>query len=523
MVLISAGVLAACGNQSQSAKKVSEKHDNLKVVTTFYPMYDFTKNIVGDEGDVSLLIPAGTEAHDYEPTAKDMAKIEDADVLVYHNENMEGWVEKAAESWKKGQPNVIKGTEGMVLLAGEGHDHDHDEETHDSDKDHDHDEEHKHNDDHDHEEHNHSHALDPHTWLAPNRAIQEVESMTNQLSKLYPKKEKAFKTNAEKYIQELSKLDESYKEALSNAANKQFVTQHAAFGYLALEYGLTQVPIAGLTPHDEPTPAKLAELKKYIDKNQIKYIYAEQNTSDKIAKTLAKETDVELAELNTLEGLSQKDIDSGKNYVSVMNENLIPLKKTAGTKGAADQSSTNETEKTVHNGYFLDKDVKDRGLSDYVGNWQSVYPLLENGSLDQVFDMKAKIGKDKTAAEYKKYYTMGYKTDVNHITITDKTMTFEANGKKQTYQYKYVGKEILTYKKGNRGVRFLFETEDKDAGPYKYVQFSDHNIGPVKTEHFHIYFGGESQKKLLEEMDNWPTYYPSDLSAHAIAQEMMAH
>ena len=86
-----------------------------------------------------------------------------------------------------------------------------------------------------------------------------------------------------------------------------------------------------------------------------------------------------------------------------------------------------------------------------------------------------------------------------------------------------MGYKILTYKKGNRGVRFLFEAMDEDAGNYKYVQFSDHNIAPVKTGHFHIFYGGESQEKLFEEMENWPTYYPSNMDGMEIAQEMLAH
>ena len=120
-------LFGACGKTNTSDKTADGK-EKLSIVTTFYPMYDFTKNIVGDEGDVKLLIPAGSEPHDYEPSAKDMATIHDADVFVYHNENMESWVPKAAKGWKKGAPNVIKGTENMVLLPGsdeDGHDHDH--------------------------------------------------------------------------------------------------------------------------------------------------------------------------------------------------------------------------------------------------------------------------------------------------------------------------------------------------------------------------------------------------------------
>ena len=128
-----------------------------------------------------------------------------------------------------------------------------------------------------------------------------------------------------------------------------------------------------------------------------------------------------------------------------------------------------------------------------------------------------------TAEEYKEYYTTGYQTDVDNINITDNTIEYIVAGESKTFEYNYVGYEILTYEKGNRGVRFLFETNDPEAGDYKYAQFSDHNIAPVETGHYHIYWGGESQEALLEEVDHWPTYYPTDMSGSEIAQEMMAH
>ncbi|AQP54608.1 zinc ABC transporter substrate-binding protein AdcA [Vagococcus penaei] len=519
--------LVACGTQVKNTKAAKSSTDNqpLQVMTTFYPIYDFVSHIIGEEGKVELLIPTGTEAHDYEPTAKDMAKIEQADIFVYHHPEMESWVKKAKSSWKKGEPNVIQGTKDMLLLPGTDHEHEHDSahETHESSH-HDEDSHNEHDDEQADDSHGHSHALDPHTWLAPSLAIKEVQSITKQLSELYPSKKSNFEKNAAAYIEELTTLDKSYQAELGQAKNKTFVTQHAAFGYLALEYGLTQVPIAGLTPHDEPTPAKLATLKKYIDEQHIKFIYFEENATDKIAKTLANETNVTLESLNTLEGLSEEQMKNGANYVSVMTDNLHALKKTTATASKQEKSGQKATiEKTVYNGYFDDEAVKDRPLSDYAGDWQSVYPMLQSGALDDVFEVKAKKSGDMTAKEYKAYYDNGYKTDVDKITIQKNKMTFEVDGKKHTYTYHYVGKEILTYKKGNRGVRFLFETDNSSAGPYKYVQFSDHNIAPVKTDHFHIYFGGESQKKLLEEMDNWPTYFPADLTEAEVAQEMIAH
>lgn len=494
------GLLTACNNNSQNGEETNK--DQLSIITTFYPMYDFTSNIVGEEGDVKLLIPAGSEPHDYEPSAKDMTAIHDADVFVYHNENMETWVPEAANSWEKGQPNMIEGTKGIVLLPGSEEDHGHD---------------HSDGDDHHHE-------LDPHTWASPKMAVKEVNSIKEQLITLYPEKATAFEANAEKYLEKLAALDEEYTKELSAAKQKSFVTQHAAFGYLALDYDLTQVPIAGLTPETEPSASRLAELKEYVTDNDIQYIYFEKNANDKIAKTLADEANVQLEVLNPLESLTKDQIKAGEDYISVMKQNLNALKKTTSVAGKDLQpEKVQPPQKTIANGYFSDEDVKDRSLSDYEGSWQSVYPLLENGSLDQVFDYKAKLKGDMTAKEYKGYYKEGYKSDVDQINIADDTIEFITDDDHQKHTYKAAGYKILTYEKGNRGVRFLFETEDSDAGRFKYVQFSDHQIAPIESAHFHVYFGEESQEKLFNEMHNWPTFYPSNLSPEEVAQEMMAH
>ncbi|HEL1985133.1 TPA: zinc ABC transporter substrate-binding protein AdcA [Streptococcus suis] len=492
---VSALLLGACGNGTAS------EDGKLNIVTTFYPVYEFTKQVAGDEANVDLLVKAGTEVHGYEPSAKDIARIQKADAFVYENENMETWVHDVEKSLDTTKVNVISATEGMLLLPGseEGEDHDHSEE-------------------------GHSHAYDPHVWLSPERAITLVENIRDSLVAKYPEKKDAFETNAAAYIEKLDALDMKYSETLSAAKQKYFVTQHTAFAYLALDYGLKQVSITGVAADEDPTPSRLAELTEYINKYGIKYIYFEENASKSVAETLAKETGVQLDVLNPLESLTDEDMKNGKDYISVMEDNLTALEKTTSQEGSEILPEEGaETAQTVYNGYFEDSAVKDRTLSDYAGEWQSVYPYLLDGTLDQVWDYKAKIKGGMTAEEYKAYYDTGYKTDVDQINITDNTMEFVVGDKKEKFTYKYVGYKILTYKKGNRGVRFLFEATDANAGNYKYVQFSDHNIAPVKTGHFHIYFGGESQEKLLEELENWPTYYPVGLTGLEIGQEMLAH
>ena len=222
--------LVACSNQKKADGK-------LNIVTTFYPVYEFTKQVAGDEANVELLIGAGTEPHDYEPSAKAVAKIQDADAFVYENENMETWVPDLLKTLKDKKETVIKATGNMLLLPGGEEE-----------------------EDHDHGEEGHHHDYDPHVWLSPKRAIQMVEHIRDNLSKAYPDKKAAFEKNAGAYIKKLEALNKEYEDGLANAKQKSFVTQHAAFNYLALDYGLKQVPISGICQcQTTPLPALRAQ------------------------------------------------------------------------------------------------------------------------------------------------------------------------------------------------------------------------------------------------------------------------
>lgn len=298
LVSVFAGMLllTACGE-----RKTSSDSDKLQVMTTFYPMYEFTKRVVGEEGEVELLIPAGTEPHDYEPSAKDLAKISNADAFVYNSSELETWVPNVKKNL--GENLIIEAASTIDLEEGE-EDHDHEGETQ-----------------------GHHHELDPHVWLDPVLAVKEVENIRDQLSKKYPEKKENFEKNARIYITELENLDKEFKEAFEGAKNKTFVTQHAAFGYLARQYGLTQEAISGVSPDQEPSPSRLAELKHYVEENDVKVIYFEENASSKVAETLSNETGVELAVLNPLESLTNKQIEQGETYLTVMKKNIESLKK----------------------------------------------------------------------------------------------------------------------------------------------------------------------------------------------------
>ena len=300
-VMIGDLLFAACGNTNKEA----DKKEDLTIVTTFYPIYDFTKEIVGDEGNVKLLIPAGTEPHDFEPSAKERAEISDADVFVYNSSDMEFFVDSLKDSVDSKQTLMIEAAKGIDRLESqEADEHEESEEGHD-----------------------HAHEYDPHVWLDPVLAIKEVRTIAGELGEKYPDKKEIFTKNADAYIKKLEALDQKYSEELKNATNRTFVTQHAAFAYLANQYNLEQVAISGVSPDQEPTPSRLAELKEFVKKNNIKVIYFEENASSKVAETLSNETGVKLEVLNPLESLTNEQIKAGENYISVMEKNLEALKE----------------------------------------------------------------------------------------------------------------------------------------------------------------------------------------------------
>ncbi|TBL70114.1 zinc ABC transporter substrate-binding protein [Paenibacillus thalictri] len=298
------GAASSAAAQANTAKK-------LKVVATFYPMVEFSKQVAGDRAEVIGLIPAGAEPHDWEPSAKDMVQLKEADVFVY-NGIVEGWAEKALQSAANDKRLAVEASKGLDLIEGS--------------EDEDEDEDHDHKADHNHEA-GHDHALDPHVWLDPALAQKEVAAIQAAFEKADPAGKDEYKKNAEAYIAKLKDLDAAFKKDLSGVKHKEFVTQHAAFGYLAKNYGLTQVPIAGLSPEQEPSPDKMAGIVKFAKEKQVKTIFFETLVDPKIAQTIAKEIGAKTAVLNPLEGLTDEDKKNNLDYIGIMKNNLEALKK----------------------------------------------------------------------------------------------------------------------------------------------------------------------------------------------------
>ncbi len=175
----------------------------------------------------------------------------------------------------------------------------------------------------------------------------------------------------------------------------------------------------------------------------------------------------------------------------------------------------------IYSGHFDNDQIAPRTLADWQGDWQSVYPFLLDGTLDKVMTHKAEEG-EKSAQDYRAMYEVGYQTDVDRIVFEGDSVTFSQDGGTFGGIYESDGYEILTYKAGNRGVRYVFEKTAGDAQAPAFIQFSDHAIAPQTAGHYHLYWG-DDRAGLLDEVTNWPTYYPSSLSGEEIAAEMMAH
>ena len=171
---------------------------------------------------------------------------------------------------------------------------------------------------------------------------------------------------------------------------------------------------------------------------------------------------------------------------------------------------------------FADSDVKDRSLSDWDGEWQSVYPYVLDGTLDPVMEKKAESG-TKTAEEYKESYIASYETDIEKISIDGNTITYTRKDGTSTATYDSEGFYIRHKDDGSKQVRYKYQKVSGDANAPTYIVFSDHNISSAEPEHFHLYFGEDGFDSLVEEGKHFPTFYPASLTGTEIADEMLEH
>jgi len=313
-----AGVLAAIlfgvWWRTRSENTMQSDHTGrVRVAASFYPLYYFVSEVGKDFVDVTNLTPFGTSPHDYEPDPKTVVNLSKQDVLVINGSGLEPWIDDLRDELEDTGVRIVAVSESLATLTGtHTHEHEHEEE---------HEGEHEHEEDHD------MSATDPHVWLDPVLAIQEVNAIVSALAARDPQNADAYRKNGEDLKRRLTQLDEEYRQTLRSCRLTTFVTSHSAFGYLAHRYGLTQLSVRGLSPQEEPTASELAELTETVKTNRIRYVFVETLLSPKYSETLAKEAGVQTLVLDPVAGLSEDDVRSGRTYLSVMQDNLANLSK----------------------------------------------------------------------------------------------------------------------------------------------------------------------------------------------------
>ncbi len=289
VVILVVGFLFLFNNKKEKVVSVSK----VKVVTSFYPLYFLTSQIGGDKVEVSNITPAGAEPHEYEPTARDMAGVENSNLLVLNGGGLESWGTSIENNLNNDKNKVVTASEGLMtnFIEEEG-----------------------------------QKKIDPHVWLSPILFKQMADKIENGLSEADPRNASYYKSNANSLKEQLSKLDEEFKKGLTSCMTNNIITSHSAFGYLAQSYNLKQVSITGLSTEEEPSSREMIEIVKFAKDNNVKYIFFESLVSPKLSETIAKEVGAKTLVLNPIEGLTEDEIKLGEDYFSVMKENLTNLK-----------------------------------------------------------------------------------------------------------------------------------------------------------------------------------------------------
>lgn len=278
--------LAACG-----ASDSADTGDKLAVSVTFDALGEFARAVGGDRVSVTVIIPDGTEPHDFEPKARDLVGLSTAGVFVYNGLGMESWAQEAAQAASNADLVVTAASDGITPIentdAGEATEHG---------------------------------QYDPHVWLSLSGAETEVTNIKNALTAADPAGADYYEQNCAAYLEKLAALYDEYSKKFSAVTNKTFVTGHAAFGYLCRDFGLEQRSVEDVFAEGEPSARQLGELVQYCRDNGVTTIFAEELASPEVSQTLADDVGAQVKTIYTMESA-----EDGKSYLTRMEDNLAEI------------------------------------------------------------------------------------------------------------------------------------------------------------------------------------------------------
>lgn len=284
LILILLLSLSACTPKAPSTK--------LEVVVSFYVLEDLTKKIGGDLVEIIDVMPSGSEPHEFEPSTQTMMTLTNASLIFILGNDFEPWFKDAYDNAKHAGQEVVTVSNGIETLINQE-----------------------------------SQQIDPHIWTSIRNIITMMENIKAALIKADPSHQSTYEANFIKAKADFETLNAHYQSVVDQRKRDVFITNHAAFGYLALDYGLTMIPIMGLEPDAEPSASVMAKIIDLVKRYSIPYILYEDEANADVANTIAQETGAKTGILRPGESLSEAQILSGDDLLSIMRQNLEWLKK----------------------------------------------------------------------------------------------------------------------------------------------------------------------------------------------------
>jgi zinc transport system substrate-binding protein len=287
---------------SRQVHVVEPAGGRIRVLATFYPVYDFAANVGGNRISLSLLVPETVDVHAFEPTPQSIQEVATANVLIFSGAGLEPWIPQVIAA--AGNPGLVlvDSSQGISLLPVPS------------------------------QFQRGNRTVDLHIWLDPLLAKQQVTNILNGLIKADPNDQEYFTSNAEKYIAKLDALNSEISDVAAHAKTRYFVTFHEAFAYFARRYNLTQISIAGPF-EEEPTPGDISNVVATINGYRLCYVGYESLENPSISQSIASQTHATLILMDPIEGLSQSDQTAGKNYLTKMQDDLGSFKLALNSVG----------------------------------------------------------------------------------------------------------------------------------------------------------------------------------------------
>ncbi|HEX6254003.1 MAG TPA: zinc ABC transporter substrate-binding protein [Nitrososphaera sp.] len=279
-----------------------QDQEKITVVASFYPLYEFASRVVGDRAEVSSLVPAGVEPHDWEPTAEDVSRGRAADVMVINGAGFERWVDEM-------EAKVVANTsEGIEFNYKEGKEVGDDE--------------------HGHLEATVGGGVNPHIWLDPILAKHQIDKIRDVMVSSDPANADYYNQNADRFTAELDSLDAFIRSELADCDKSDFIAFHDAFIYFSERYDLRQHSIHGVSPEGEILPQTIQQIIELANEFDINVIYSEDLIDSRLADTIANEIpDGKVLVLSPIEGIGNEEQAAGIGYIDKMKQNIANLKE----------------------------------------------------------------------------------------------------------------------------------------------------------------------------------------------------